>query len=174
MALTTLLLVFTIFLRLTWLNKYNVADIITQYATEQHIDINSEQAIKLAKTIRKPMWQWHIYLGYLLTGIIGVRMLLPLLGEMRIRTPWASNLTSKQRLQFSAYLLFYVGIIISLITGLLIEFGPKEYKHNLEEVHELALYYLLPFMVIHLTGVLLAEFGPEKGIISKIVSGSKK
>jgi cytochrome b len=38
----------------------------------------------------------------------------------------------------------------------------------------LSIYYLLGFIVLHIGGVLYAEFTTNKGIISKIVSGDKK
>jgi cytochrome b len=69
---------------------------------------------------------------------------------------------------------FYVCSAISLVTGLLIEFGPKNLKDPMEEIHVLSLYYLLGFMVLHFGGVLLAECTSEKGIVSRIISGSKK
>ena len=65
-------------------------------------------------------------------------------------------------------------VLVSLVTGLLIEHGQKELKKPLEEIHELSIYYLLAYIVIHFTGVLIAEFTNDKGIISKIISGTKK
>ncbi|MFZ1806312.1 MAG: cytochrome b/b6 domain-containing protein [Cyclobacteriaceae bacterium] len=44
----------------------------------------------------------------------------------------------------------------------------------MEEIHVLSIYYLVPFIVVHLTGVLLAEFTDQKGIVSRIVSGESK
>ena len=44
----------------------------------------------------------------------------------------------------------------------------------MEEIHELSIYYLLAFIVIHFGGVLVAELGSQKGIISKIISGNEK
>ena len=41
------------------------------------------------------------------------------------------------------------------------------------EIHELGVYYLVAFIIIHLAGVLIAEFTNQKGIISKIISGKK-
>ena len=70
--------------------------------------------------------------------------------------------------------MFYVCVAISLVTGLFIEFGPKNLKEPMEEIHVLSLYYLLGFMVLHFGGVLLAEFTTEKGLISRIISGNKK
>jgi len=59
------------------------------------------------------------------------------------------------------------------MTGLVIEFGPKAFKKPMEEIHELGIYYLVAFIVVHLTGVIWAEFTNDKGIISRIISGSK-
>jgi len=44
----------------------------------------------------------------------------------------------------------------------------------MEEIHELGVYYLVGFIVLHWSGVLIAEFTDQKGIVSRIVSGSKK
>jgi len=62
----------------------------------------------------------------------------------------------------------------SLVTGLIIEFSPKAFKKSMEEIHELGVYYLVGFIVLHWSGVLIAEFTDQKGIISRIVIGSKK
>ncbi len=119
------------------------------------------------------MWDWHIYAGYVLTGLISMRFLLPLFGEMKLPNPFERNLNFTEKFQKTTYLIFYIGVVISLITGLIIELGPKDYKQPMEEIHILSIYYLLPFVIIHLTGVLAAEFTDQKGIISRIVSGKK-
>jgi len=72
------------------------------------------------------------------------------------------------------YIIFYFCVIVSLVTGLIIELGPKEFKKPMEEIDVLGIYYLIAFIGIHLAGVLIAEFTDQKGIISRIVSGSKK
>jgi len=172
-AFTIVVLLFTVFLRLTWMNKEHIAGIIETYLTDAGLALSQDQLIVLAKQIRQPMWNWHIYSGYVLTGLISIRFMLPLFGEMKIPNPFARNLSRKDIFQKSTYLIFYVGVVVSLITGLIIELGPKEFKKTVEAVHVLALYYLVPFLVIHLSGVLIAEFSDQKGIISRIISGSK-
>ncbi|WP_159022635.1 cytochrome b/b6 domain-containing protein [Formosa sp. L2A11] len=172
-AISFLLLLLTIFLRLTWLNKVNVAAIIKDYLTGTEQNLSQDQLITLAKKIRKPMWDWHIYIGYVLVGLFSIRFILPAFGTMKIQNPFGKNLSTKMKLQKWTYLIFYVCVIVSLITGLIIEFGPKEFKKPMEEIHVLGIYYLIAFIVIHLAGVLIAEFKDQKGIISRIVSGSK-
>ena len=173
LAITFLLLLFTIFLRLTWLNKYNVSEIIMNYLSSNDIVLNKDQAIILAKKIREPMWNWHIYLGYFLTFLFSIRFIIPFWGEMKIQNPLDNSLSGKEKLQRWIYILFYIFVVISLVTGLLIELGPKSIKHTMESVHVLSIYYLIGYIVLHIGGVLLAEFTDRKGILSRIVSGSK-
>lgn len=173
-AISMLLLLATIFLRLTWMNKDNMADIIRGYLSTTNQSLPEEQLIILAKQIRKPMWDWHIYIGYVLTGLFGIRFLLPLLGEMKFQNPFAKEINFKEKFQRWTYLVFYICVVISLTTGLIIELGPKNLKEPMEEIHVLSIYYLVPFIIIHLGGILLAEFSNQQGIISRIVSGTRK
>ncbi|NJB82524.1 cytochrome b/b6 domain-containing protein [Wenyingzhuangia aestuarii] len=173
-AIAMLLLLITIFLRSTWLNKYNVAEILESFLNKEETVITHEQAIKLAKSIRKPMWNWHIYLGYLLTGLFAIRFALPVFGEMKFQNPLDKNTTPKDKFKAWTYIIFYICITASLVTGLLIVFGPKSIHHLMEEIHVLSIYYFIAYLVLHYAGVLLAEFKDEKGIISRIISGGKK
>ncbi len=173
-AICMLLLLITIFLRLTWMNKDNVADIIQSYLATTDQALTRDQAIVLAKQIRKPMWQWHIYLGYVLTGLYAIRMALPFLGHMKFSSPFSKALSLKVKFQYWVYLVFYACVAVSLTTGLIIDFGPKNLKEPMEEIHVLSIYYLVTFIALHLGGVLMAEFTSDNGIISRIVSGNKR
>lgn len=174
-ALTFILLLLTIFLRKTWMEKNHVAGIIQDFLADNgHTALSEDEAILLAKKIRKPMWNWHFYFGYVLTGLYCIRLALTFFGEMKFSSPFKAKLDSKTKFQFWVYLVFYVCTAISLITGLFIEFGPKNLKDPMEEIHVLSLYYLLGFMVLHFGGVLVAECTTQKGLILRIISGSKK
>lgn len=173
-AITFVLLLVTIFLRLTWMNKNSIAAIIQHYLIDNEVSLTQDQLITLAKKIRQPMWNWHMYLGYILTGLFSIRFTLPLFGIMNFQNPLEKNLTKKEKFQKWTYIIFYVCVTISLITGLIIELGPKEYKKLFEGIHVLSIYYLIGFVVIHLSGVFIAEFTDQKGIISRIVSGRGK
>lgn len=172
-SISFLSLLFTIFLRLTWMNKYNVAAIIQDYLSTTDQVLSQEQLIVLAKKIRQPMWDWHIYIGYLLVGLFSIRFMLPVFGKMKIQNPFGRGLTAKEKLQKWIYIIFYVCVTVSLITGIIIVFGPKELKASMESIHTLGIYYLGAYIIIHVAGVLIAEFTDQKGIISRIVSGTK-
>lgn len=173
-GITFLLLLLTIFLRLTWMNKYNVAAIIQGYLSGTDLVLSQDQTIVLAKKIRQPMWQWHIYLGYILTGLFALRFALPIFGHMKFQIPFGGSQTTKQKFQKWTYILLYVCVVVSLITGLLIVWGPTTWKKPIEAIHVLGLYYLIGFIILHWGGVLIAEFTDQKGIVSRILSGSKE
>lgn len=174
MAISFVLLLITIFLRMYWMNKTHVSDIIADFLKDKSLSLDEEQRILLAKKIRKPMWQWHIYIGYFLVGIFSLRMILPLFGIMPLPNPRQKNIHQLEKIQKWIYLLFYVCVFISLATGLLIEFGPREWKSSVESIHELSIYYLLTYMVMHIVGVLHADFVSDKGIISRMIGGGDK
>ena len=173
-GITFLLLLITIFLRLTWLNKYNVSAIIQDYLSDTGRVLSQDQTLTLAKKIRQPMWQWHIYLGYILTGLFALRFVLPLFGHMKFQRPFGKSLSGKEKFQKWTYLVLYACVVVSLTTGILIVWGPEAWKKTLEDIHVLGIYYLIGFIILHWGGVLLAEFTDQKGIVSRIVSGSKK
>jgi cytochrome b561 len=173
-AFSFLFLLLTIFLRLGWMNKVHIANIIKEYlASSGSEPLSEEQLITLAKKIRKPMWDWHIYIGYVLVGLYSIRLLLPFFGEMKFTNPLKKALLPKDKFRYSIYILFYLCVAVSLITGLIIVLGNEKLKEPMEEIHVLSIYYLLAFISLHLGGVLIAEFTKQKGIISKIISGEK-
>ena len=174
-AFSFIFLLITIFLRKTWMEKNHVAEIIQAFLADKgYPALPEDDAILLAKKIRKPMWDWHIYLGYVLTGLYCIRLAVPFFGEMKFSSPFKAGLDMKTKFQFWVYLVFYACTAVSLITGLIIEFGPKEYKKPMEEIHELSLYYLLGFMILHFGGILIAELTSDKGLVSRIINGGKK
>lgn len=173
-AICMTLLLVTIFLRLTWMNKNNVALIIQDYLATTDQKLTQDQLITLAKKIRKPMWDWHIYIGYALVGLYSIRIALPFFGQMKFSNPFNKDLVIKEKFQYWTYLIFYVCVVISLITGLIIVLGPKNLKEPMEEIHVLSIYYLLAFIVIHLSGVFFSELTTQQGLISRIVSGPTK
>lgn len=173
-AFCMLFMMLTVFLRLTWMNKNNVSDIIQEFLSSNDQSMPVDDSVVLAKKIRKPMFVWHIYIGYVLVGLYAIRLILPLFGEMKFPNPFKKGLDLKEKFQCWVYLIFYVGLAGSLFTGMMIEFGPDSMHELMEEIHVLSIYYVIAFMVLHFAGVLLAEFTDENGIISRVISGRRK
>lgn len=172
-AFCFMVLLLTIFLRSTWLNKNQVANIIQEHLSTTNQSLTQEQAVLIAKKIRKPMWDWHIYFGYALVVLYAIRLMVPFLGIMKFTNPLQKDYSIRQKFQYSLYIVFYVCVAISLTTGLVMMFGPKNLGKPAEEIHVLSIYYLLTFIILHIGGVIMAELTNQKGLVSRIISGRK-
>ena len=170
-AFTILFLMLTVFLRLTWLEKNNVASILQDNLNTLNISLNQDDAIKIAKNIRKPMWDWHIYSGYFLIGLYVLRLINLYFSGIVFPNPFHSTVSLKQKVQGGTYILFYFLMGISLITGFFIVNGSPKYKDILETIHVQSLYYVVLFIMMHMGGLLISEFSNERGIISKMIHG---
>lgn len=173
-ALCMLFMLLTIFLRLNWMNKNHMAGILLEQLNGLSIDLAEEDAVKIAKQIRKPMWNWHIWIGYVLVGLYILRMILAATKKMIFLNPFQHGLSGKEKFQAWLYVSFYVFIGITLATGFLIVNGPDSIHELMEEIHVLSLYYILTFVFLHIGGVLVADFTDDKGIISRVIGGGKK
>ncbi|MBB3698482.1 cytochrome b/b6 domain-containing protein [Flammeovirga yaeyamensis] len=173
-AFTMLFITLTIFLRMNWMNKYLMSDIITEQLSNLDISITKKDSVKIAKVIRGQMWTWHIYAGYLMIGLLSLRVLLNIKERgIKLTTISSSEATGKEKFQWVLYALFYVLVAASLLTGMFIinDIGDHEL---MEDLHKLSLYYLVGFLVIHLVGVVAAELTDQKNIISEMISGKNK
>ncbi len=172
-ALGMLFMLITILLRLGWMNKVHVAEIILDNTDPAKVQLSEDEAIVLAKKIRKPMWEWHEYMGYVLTGLYVLRLLHMAVSGRRFSAPWAKGLTVAEKIQAWSYFIFYILMGASLLTGLLIEFGPDSWHQSMEEIHAYAIWYLVAFIIMHLGGIVLYELGPKSGIVSKMIGGER-
>ncbi|MTG96920.1 MULTISPECIES: cytochrome b/b6 domain-containing protein [Myroides] len=173
-AITMLLLLLTIVLRMTWLNKANMSEIITSYAASNHIEMSKGEVVNLAREIREPMWIWHIYFGYTLLGLFVVRILAGVFTIIQFQNPFSNNITPKVRFQRFVYIVFYLCIFGSLVTGLMLEFGITKYVTLIKSLHKASIYYFVGFLVLHFLGILIAEFTYERGIVSRMINGRDK
>ncbi len=173
-AITILFILLTVFLRLEWMSKENVGEIIFKDLQQKNITISQAEAQSIAKDIRKPMFNWHIYLGYVLIGLYIIRVLYLFIKGIKFHSPLSGNSTFKQKFQAVIYILFYIILGITLLSGFLIVNGPKDYKGFLEEIHAPALYFMLGFTILHFIGIFIGEKTTEKGVVSAMISGEKE
>ncbi|QIR13902.1 cytochrome b/b6 domain-containing protein [Shewanella aestuarii] len=171
LALTMMIMLVTILLRLGWMEKNHMAAIILQGLAKLDIVITDTQAISIAKSIRNVMFQWHIYFGYAVGGILSARFVYMAKQGLHYPSAFSAQASIKQKFQAWVYWLFYAGVTLSVLSGLVLKFGPESIEHQVETIHVLALWYFIPFISLHLAGIVLAEHGHEKGIVSKMIGG---
>jgi len=168
MAFALTILFITGFLRMTYMSKKSTAAIVLFQAT----DVSKEAAAAIAKAILAPMWQWHVVFAFIMVAAVLVRLGYMTFKGVRFTNPFQKNLPVKKRLQGLTYVFFYVCVLMSMVTGIIIKLGLfDEAHHTIEAVHKWGIYWVPVFVVLHLVGVVLAEHSDEKGITSKMIGG---
>lgn len=78
-----------------------------------------------------------------------------------------------------SYVAFYVAIAFMALSGLTMVYEdqlhlPEAFTSNLHQVHELFQWYFLIFVISHIGGVVVAELGKYKGIVSAMIHGGER
>jgi cytochrome b561 len=143
--------------------------------------ISVDQAKVVAKLYTHKLWDWHVYFGYVLSGLFLFRLVLEYfqLTEERlfkiIKTTRLNLKTQKERLKESRhyllvrliYLLFYTDLALMVATGLFIEFSDnypnlKPLRSFIKDIHNVGMYIMLAFIVSHLGGLLIHEINKNR------------
>ena len=166
----------TVFLRKTFLSWRDNSEILSQKLLTMDIEVSSEQAKVLAKSIRAPMWDWHIILGYGLAFLLIWRIALFFTQSGKQNYQNLKKETLHKKAVKLGYIAIYAILAFMTISGLVIHFYKelsilKDTAHNIKEVHELVYNAILIFVPMHIVGVFIAENQDEKGILSDMVNG---
>lgn len=168
MVLAMSILFLTGFLRMTWMDKHKVADIIAS-KTEM---LSQDQMISIAKAIREPMWEWHEIFAFVMITAIVIRLIYMMTKGIRFPNPFDSNNSLKDRFKGFSYIYFYFLVVMSAFTGICLKFSFfDDFHENIENTHKLGLYLYPIFFIIHIAGVVIGEHRGNKGIVSKMISG---
>ena len=168
MALALPILFITGFLRINWMNKNKMVSIIESKTAA----IPKELMTDIAKSIREPMWQWHVIFAYVMVFSFLARIIYMIVKGIRFPNPFKGNISLSERFQGFTYLYFYLFVFISAFTGACIKQGFfPNWSDNLETIHKWGLYWFPIFIVLHFAGIVIAENSPKKGIASKMIGG---
>lgn len=172
-AFTFLYILLTVFLRMGWMNKASVGTIIHDNLAEQNVVITNDAAVTIGKKVRRPMWETHIIAGYVMVGLFVLRIIITWVQGMGFANPLKKGVSQYDKFKSWVYIVFYLLLGAALFTGMMKELGPRSMGHIMEDIHIQSLYFAIPFIVLHTFGVLIADAGKERGIISKIISGDR-
>lgn len=155
------------------MNKDHVGQILQSELIKRDITLSGKEASLVGKAIRFPMWQWHTVAGYILLGLYIVRMVVLKIEGATFESPFKRNISGKDRLRSTIYLLFYICFATSLLTGIVLVWGNDwpSLRKVAKVFHMQGMYYAVGFVVLHLGGLVLAELGKNKGIISRMIHG---
>lgn len=169
MALLMSILFITGFLRMFWMGKSAIIGAIE--TNMKGVVLTKDQTIGTVKTIMQPMWQWHEYAAYLIFFVLAARIIYMLVRGIRFPNPFSPKRSAKERFQGMIYLIFYLFVIVSSITGAYLKWGNGSLKDSMSAVHKWAIYWFPVFIVLHFGGIWLAEKHEQKSIASKMIGG---
>ncbi|MBF9236990.1 cytochrome b/b6 domain-containing protein [Hymenobacter sp. BT683] len=190
-ALLVSLQLITILFQKVIVNARSAGPEFQETMAKENITLSVQQARSLTHILSERIWEWHIYFGWALVALFGLRVVLELRGPSELRfsarllevarryrlTPAAGKSEAgKVLFAKSTYALFYSFLTIMVITGLILIYGNdvaflRSIKHLAEETHNVTMYLIIAFFVVHVVGVVWAETTKDHGLISRMVGG---
>lgn len=173
-GLSMMVLFFTGFLRMYWMSKKTIISAIETRLAPKSMEVDNELLRSIAKDILEPMWEWHELAAYIVFFTIITRFIYMLLKGIKFPNPFAKLQLFKERLQGVIYLLFYSFVFISASTGAYLKWGGDDLKDSFEMIHKWAIYWFPIFVILHFSGIIIAELTDKKGVVSKMIGGNRK
>ncbi len=150
-----------------------------------------QQGRAFAHIINDRIWDWHIAIGLTLAAFWLLRVLLELRGPAEVRfstrlllvarkyrlAPPADKSDARHALfAKTTYALFYLFLTVMVVTGLALTWADDvdflhRIEHSVSDVHNVTMYLIIAFFVVHLAGVVWAEITSDHGLISRMISG---
>lgn len=179
----------TVLLNSTLFKKTTNAALIRSELKDAGAIVTDNQAKAAVHAISDKIWGIHIYFGYALAALLLFRLILEFfeLADQKLMRKIKSayqkyyvikNKRELYRHEFwvkTLYAVFYLMLLTMVLTGLCLAFE-DDYPwlksiHAFREIHSFTMYLVLAFIVVHLTGIFLAERKDSKGIVSAMING---
>jgi len=180
----------TVLVNSTVLKAKTATPLVISALADKKVAINDDQARSVVRNLRDQVWLWHTYIGYVVAALFLFRLILEFFQVVdqklihKIRKAYQQFFITKQQRELAGhefwvktlYAIFYLLLFITVVTGLDLAFEDRitvlRNFHFMKDIHELNMYFILVFIIIHLAGVFLAERrDKDKGIISDMING---
>ena len=192
-ALLISLQLITILFQKVIVNSRSAVPEFQQALSKDNVTITTQQARAFAHIISERIWTWHIYFGWALVALWVLRLSLQLTGPSELRfsarlmeilrryrlaPPADKGKAGKILFAKTTYALFYLFLTIMVATGLVMIYEDvswlKGIHHLAEETHNVTMYLIMGFIVLHVVGVVWAESKEDHGLISRMVGGENR
>lgn len=190
--LTLTFIILTVLFASTLLNPRENGKVVQEMLKEKGTIIEKELSFSVAHIFDDKMWELHKYLGFglsfLLLSRIGIEFAQSDEEKIKSRMKYALNLyrqNNPDQKEYKHYLIvkgsytfFYVLILFMAVTGLSLAFGrdlgiSRDTNHLIKEIHGFGQYLIYAFVFFHLCGVIIADLGRSKGIVSGMINGGE-
>lgn len=184
--------VITVLLVSTLFSQRDNIKLVQDQLQGKGITVTEDQAFSVTREYEDKLWGVHKLVGYGLAFLLLARIVIeftqPDEEKLRNRLKRAKELRAKNdanKAEYNHYLkvklsytIFFLILFCLVITGLGMAFGrdlgfPREVFRSLKNIHAFIQYLMYAFIVIHLAGVIIAENGKIKGLVSGMINGNR-
>lgn len=175
----------------TLLRTGNNIPLVQQQLAEKGITVGEDAARSVAHSFNDELWDVHRWLGYGLCLLLVSRWLIEraepraerLNNKVRKAASFRSVIPIEQDqcrhylLVKTIYLVFYGIFVAMALSGLVQAFDDipllSQYQDTAKQVHLFLQWPIYFFIFIHLVGVIRADLGHHKGLVSGMIHGRK-
>jgi cytochrome b len=182
----------TVLLNSTMLSQRDNVKLVQEQLEKKGATVTEEQAFAVSHEYEEKMWDVHKLVGYGLAFLLLVRIVIeftqPEEEKLRNRLKRAKELRARNdanKAEYNHYLkvklsytIFFLILFCMALTGLGMAFGrdlgfSREIHGSLKNIHAILQYFMYAFIVLHLAGVIIAENGKIRGIVSGMINGNR-
>jgi Ni/Fe-hydrogenase 1 B-type cytochrome subunit len=165
--------------------------VVQEQLQQKGVTVTSDQARAVAHEFSDKLWDLHRLIGFVLSGLLLTRLFIeiyqPREEKLRNRLKKAMGFRSTIPIEQIenrhyigvkiTYLIFYALFLLMALTGLVLAFEDipflKEFHQPAKQIHSILQYFIYAFILIHLIGVIRADLGHHKGLVSGMIHGEK-
>jgi Ni/Fe-hydrogenase 1 B-type cytochrome subunit len=185
-------IIITVLLNSTLFNQRKNIPMVQDQLKEKGLTVSEDQAFAVTREFEDKLWGVHKLLGYglalLLVSRIFIEIVLPGGEKIPFRIKKSLGLFKKKEGDWKeyrhylmvkySYLLFYILLFCMAVTGLGLAFGrelgfSRQLHETIKEIHSFGQYLIYAFVLIHLSGVIIADNTKNKGLVSGMINGNK-
>jgi Ni/Fe-hydrogenase 1 B-type cytochrome subunit len=181
----------TVLLASTIFRTGNNVALVTNELQAKGQTVSQDQARAVAHAYSDKLWDIHKWLGFGICLLVLTRIIIELTGprpeRLGVQLKVALNLkptdrqTKTQLQQYiqvkRIYVVFYAALLLMALTGLGLAFEDlpplRNWHSAIKQLHGFLQWFIYGFVLIHLAGVILADLGKHKGLVSRMIHGKK-
>ena len=186
------IIIFTVLVNTTLLNPRANALIVQEQLKGQGISVDDRQAFSIAHYFDDQLWNLHKLTGIGLSLLLLLRIVAELFVSKEERIKARLNYALKtykknpeegglNKYYFTVrvtYTIFYVLLLILVLTGISMAFGrqigiSRTVNGTMKEIHAASQWVMYAFILFHIGGVIIADLGKAKGVVSGMINGNK-
>jgi Ni,Fe-hydrogenase I cytochrome b subunit len=159
---------------------------------EKGATVTKDQARAVAHEYSDKLWNLHKWIGFILCALLLSRLIIEITqpGEEKLKSKikravgfsaasQTARMEKRHYIQVKwGYLAFYLLILTMALTGLGLAFEDVPWLKNrhtaIVEIHSIVQYFIYGFIIVHLVGVIRADLGKHRGIVSGMIHGQTK